>query len=235
MLDAASIFLPCGCCYIYYVSFCVSSLLNSAYRDHPGHYEVIEIQYDPTKTSYSVLVEYAYRNMDPFNGDGQFCDVGSSYYPAIFYGTDEERLQAERVLDEIVDTYGWDPTAIAAPILPRPTQFWPAEDYHQEYYLKNPAKYGYYKNSCGRPQRLKDVWGDDEYACYHDPYYSCFGGANATIINTQNDAVRVESNIKAAPDESDGLKIHPWLITILVLVGGAIALTGLVWILRRNY
>ena len=213
----------------------VSSFLPSAYRNHPGHYEVIEIRYDPAKTSYAVLVEYAYRNMDPFNGQGQFCDIGASYYPAIFYGTDDERGQAERVLDEIVATYGWDITTIAAPILPRPTQFWPAEYYHQDYYLKNPAKYGYYKNGCGRPQRLKDVWGDDEYACYHDPWYTCFGGANATIINTQNDEVRVESNVKAAPDEIQGLLLPPWLIIILSLVGGVIMIVGLVWTLRRNY
>ena len=66
---------------------------NPTYKNHPGHYEVILIEYDPSKTSYKVMVEYAWRNLDPFNGRGQFCDYGPSYYPAIFYANDEEKLE----------------------------------------------------------------------------------------------------------------------------------------------
>jgi len=146
---------------------------NPTYRNHPGHYEVILIEYDPSKTSYEVLVNYAYRNMDPFDGTGQFCDKGSSYYPAIFYATEEERLVAEEILDTILLSKNWDEADIAAPILPRPV-FWTAEDYHQDYYIKNPSNYGYYKNACRRPQRLKQVWGEDEYKCYHEEAHTCF-------------------------------------------------------------
>ena len=67
-----------------------SGIGNPTYRNHPGHYEVILIEYDPLKTTYKLLVEYAWRNIDPFNGAGQFCDYGPSYYPAIFYDTNEE-------------------------------------------------------------------------------------------------------------------------------------------------
>jgi len=146
---------------------------NPTYRNHPGHYEVILIEYDPKKTSYELLVNYAYRNMDPFDGTGQFCDKGSSYYPAVFYETDDELEVAEDVLGEILALKGWEMQDIAAPILPRPV-FWIAEDYHQDYYIKNPQNYGFYKNGCRRPQRLKEVWGEDEYKCYHEETHSCF-------------------------------------------------------------
>jgi peptide-methionine (S)-S-oxide reductase len=96
---------------------------TTAYRNHPGHYEVILIEYDPTKTSYEVLVNYAYRNMDPFDGLGQFCDKGTSYLPAIFYEAETEREVAEDVLASILEQQGWDLSDIAAPILERPV-FW---------------------------------------------------------------------------------------------------------------
>jgi len=146
---------------------------NTAYRNHPGHYEVILIEYNPSKTSYEVLVNYAYRNMDPFDETGQFCDKGSSYYPAIFYETEAEREVAEDVLTAIIEQYDWDIEDIAAPILPRPV-FWTAETYHQDYYIKNPSNYGYYKNACRRPQRLEELWGTDEYKCYHEEEHTCF-------------------------------------------------------------
>merc|ERR1712224_824724 len=101
---------------------------NPTYRNHPGHYEVILVEYDPNKTSFELMVEYAYRNMDPFDGTGQFCDKGSSYYPAIFYETDAERAIIETVLEEILLDNDWDPEDIQAPILPRPV-FWKAETY----------------------------------------------------------------------------------------------------------
>merc|ERR1712232_442612 len=92
------------------------------YRNHPGHYEVILIEYDPTKTSYEVLVRYAWRNLDPFDGEGQFCDKGTSYLPAIFYSNEEERIAADNVLTEILQEYPeWNADDIAVPNLPRPT------------------------------------------------------------------------------------------------------------------
>ena len=113
----------------FFLSFCVAMYLHSscsklaAYRNHDGHYEVILIEYDPSKTSYEVLVNYAYRNMDPFDAFGQFCDKGQAYYPAIFYETEEEREIAEDVLTEILEAKDWDLDDIAAPLLKRPT-FW---------------------------------------------------------------------------------------------------------------
>ena len=197
------------------LKFCVATLsivyyfvclyFYKASRHHPGHYEVIEIQYDPSKTSYTVLVAYAYRNMDPFNGHGQFCNSGPSYQPAIFYGTDAERDMATTVFDKIVEAYGWDRTAIVAPILPRPTDFWKADEDHQDYYIKKPRSYGLYKLDCGRAERLQEVWGVEAYGCYHDPTNRCFGGKNATVINTKNETVLVEVNVKATPHEF----IHP--------------------------
>jgi len=97
---------------------------RAAYKNHPGHYEVVLIEYDPTKTSYELLVEYAYRNLDPFDGNGQFCDKGASYHPAIFFATEEEQLRAEEVLAEILELYpDWSEESIKVPILERP-KFW---------------------------------------------------------------------------------------------------------------
>lgn len=84
---------------------------------------MILIEYDPRKTSYEVLVNYAYQNMDPFDGTGQFCDRGTSYYPAIFYATESELEVVEDVLAEILELKGWSNEDIAAPILQRPV-FW---------------------------------------------------------------------------------------------------------------
>jgi len=81
---------------------------NPTYRNHPGHYEVILIEYDPLKTSYELLVGYAWRNLDPFDGNGQFCDKGTSYLPAIFYANEEQRETAERVRSEILEIKQWD-------------------------------------------------------------------------------------------------------------------------------
>lgn len=109
------------------------------------------------KTTYKLLVEYAWRNIDPFNGGGQFCDSGPSYYPAIFYDTDDEKKVAEEVKVDILQQYpDWEADNIAVPLLKRP-KFWTAEEYHQDYYIKNPKNYGYYKNACGRTKRLKQV------------------------------------------------------------------------------
>jgi len=188
---------------------------NPTYRNHPGHYEVILIEYDPTKTSYEVLVNYAYRNMDPFDSLGQFCDKGTSYLPAIFYATETEKEVAEDVLASILEQQGWDLSDIAAPILERPV-FWKAEEYHQDYYIKNPGNYGYYKNACRRPQRLKEVWGEEEYQCYHEEEHTCFiemlDGSNTTlanagitvpgkVLNEAGELVDAESNIKNADAE----------------------------------
>ena len=186
---------------------------NPTYKNHPGHYEVILIEYDPSKTSYKVMVEYAWRNLDPFNDRGQFCDYGPSYYPAIFYANDEEKLAAEQVKKEILEEYPqWDESSIVVPLLERP-KFWTAEDYHQDYYIKNPKNYGYYKNACGRTRRLKEVWGESEYSCYHDYdlQVSCF---NATVLNEEGEEVEAVVNIKEAPEETVGL-MPTWAVALV--------------------
>lgn len=195
--------------------FAGGEMENPTYANHDGHYEVALVEYDPAKTSYEVLLNYAYRNMDPFDGTGQFCDKGLTYRPAIFYETEEEREIAEEVLAVILETKDWEMLDIKAPLLERP-KFWKAGDYHQDYYLKNPAIYGYYKNACGRPKRLKDVWGLDEYECFHDESHACFNdySGNVTaledeegltlpgVINSDGVIVKAESNIKGAGAET---------------------------------
>lgn len=213
---------------------------NPTYRNHPGHYEVILIEYDPEKTSYEVLVNYGYRNIDPFDGNGQFCDKGSSYYPAIFYSTEEEQIIAETVLAQILELYpDWSKDDIQAPILERP-KFWRAEKYHQDCYIKNPSNYGYYKNACGRNQRLKEVWGEEEYKCYHDEDYACFADTNttiiddetgkevkvegvATVVNDSGEVVQAESNIKNAPKEIAGL-LPRWALVLASILGAVVGI-----------
>lgn len=208
-----------------------SGIENPTYRNHHGHYEVILIEYDPLKTTYKLLVEYAWRNIDPFNGAGQFCDYGPSYYPAIFYDTNEESMIAQQVKKNILEQYPtWDVDSLAVPLIQRP-KFWTAEDYHQDYYIKNPKNYGYYKNACGRTNRLKEVWGKDEYDCYHDygleNYNTCFNGTDGLlVVNEEGETVEVEVNVKEAPQEVVGL-MPTWAVAVVSTLA-AILLCGLI-------
>ena len=124
-----------------------------------GHYEVVEITYDPAKVSYEMLLAAFWRSVDPTDGGGQFCDRGHSYKTAVFVANDKERSLAEasrkaaqRLLDQPIVT----PVLDAAP-------FYAAEDYHQDYYKNNPLRYRYYRFSCGRNRRVKEVWGEHAY------------------------------------------------------------------------
>lgn len=169
---------------------------NPTYRDHGEHYEVVLVEYDPTKSSYETLLVYFWRNIDPFNGNGQFCDNGSSYRPALFYDGEEEMAIAQKVFAQVLKEYpSWDEGTIKVESLERVT-FWKAETYHQNYYIKNPGDYGYYKNACGRPRRLKEVWGEDVYACYHDLETTCF----ETVTNTSGEDVVLAINYKDTPE-----------------------------------
>ncbi len=120
-----------------------------------GHYEVIEITYDPSRISYQQLVDIYWRNVDPFDGGGQFCDRGKHYASAIFAGNAEEREIAEASKRALATQLG---KPIATEVLPA-TKFYAAEDYHQDYYVKNPVRYKYYRYSCGRDARLESIWG----------------------------------------------------------------------------
>jgi peptide-methionine (S)-S-oxide reductase len=122
-----------------------------------GHAEAVEIVFDPDKVSYENLLEIFWRNIDPVAKGRQFCDEGDSYRSAIFVHDDEQRRLAEASRKKI-ETSGKFSEPIATEIASAGT-FYKAEDYHQDYYLKNPAKYKFYRWGCGRDQRLEELWG----------------------------------------------------------------------------
>ena len=122
-----------------------------------GHRESVEVLFDPKKVSYETLLDVYWRNIDPFDDKGQFCDKGNQYCSAIFVANDEQKLTAEaskRKFEELFDR------PIATDIRYAGT-FYRAEEYHQNYYKKNPLRYRFYRFSCGRDARLKQVWGDE--------------------------------------------------------------------------
>jgi peptide-methionine (S)-S-oxide reductase len=123
-----------------------------------GHIEAVRVHYDPSKTSYAKLLEAFWPTIDPVTANAQFCDRGSQYRSAIFYSTEQEQQQAE-ASKAALQASGRLPAPVVTEILPAST-FYPAEDYHQDYYLRNPLRYNYYRNGCGRDQRLKQLWGD---------------------------------------------------------------------------
>ena len=127
---------------------------------HTGHYEAVLITYDPKIVDYQGLLDHFWVNIDPFDARGQFCDKGHSYLAAIFVGNDEERELAEKSKQKVVEMF--PDKEVVMPILPAAT-FFPIkgdEEYHQDYYKKNPLRYKYYRYGCGRDQRLEDVWGE---------------------------------------------------------------------------
>jgi peptide-methionine (S)-S-oxide reductase len=122
-----------------------------------GHTEVVQVVYDPAKVSYEKLLDVYWHNIDPTVTDRQFCDVGSQYRTSIFVHTDDQRKAAEKSKDEVMKTKPFK-EPIVTPIVAA-GDFWPAEDYHQDYYIKNPVRYTYYRTGCGRDARLKSLWG----------------------------------------------------------------------------
>jgi len=141
--------------------FTGGTLQNPTYNgNHAGHYEAVEISYDPQQISYKQLLDYYWVNIDPFDDGGQFCDRGHSYLSAIFVANDEERQIAEESKQEVVAMF--PDKQVVTPILDA-TTFYPikgSESYHQDYYKNNSVRYKYYRWSCGRDQRLQDIWGD---------------------------------------------------------------------------
>ncbi len=121
-----------------------------------GHYEAVQVTYDPEIVSYRQLVDIFWRTVDPTDAGGQFCDRGDSYRTAVFVADDAERQAAEASEADAASALGQE---IVTPIVPAGA-FWPAEDYHQDYYEKNPVRYKYYRWSCGRDQRIDELWGD---------------------------------------------------------------------------
>ena len=122
-----------------------------------GHAESVEVVYDPAKVSYTALLDAFWHNVDPVTANAQFCDHGSQYRAVIFYQSDEEKRLAEASKGAIEQS-GRLPGRIVTELTLAST-FYPAEDYHQDFYKKNPVRYKFYKYNCGRAQRLEDLWG----------------------------------------------------------------------------
>ncbi|MEO7728157.1 MAG: peptide-methionine (S)-S-oxide reductase MsrA [Burkholderiales bacterium] len=122
-----------------------------------GHAEAVQVVFDPKKVTYDKLLDVFWHNIDPTVKDGQFCDHGTQYRSGIFYHDDLQRQQAE------ASKAGIDRSkTFSGPIfteITRAAEFYPAEDYHQDYYMKNPLRYKYYRAGCGRDNRLKQLWG----------------------------------------------------------------------------
>jgi peptide-methionine (S)-S-oxide reductase len=122
-----------------------------------GHAESIQIVFDPARVSYQRLLDVFWHNIDPLARDRQFCDVGEQYRSAIFFQGDEQRRLAQES-KAALEKSGRFHEPIATEIV-EATTFYPAEDYHQDYYKKNPVRYKFYRFSCGRDQRLEELWG----------------------------------------------------------------------------
>ncbi|MCR9237675.1 MAG: peptide-methionine (S)-S-oxide reductase MsrA [Alphaproteobacteria bacterium] len=131
---------------------------NPTYRSHgrDGHLEAVKIVYDKDSADYRSLLDTFWRTIDVFDDKGQFCDKGNSYRTAVFVANDEERAIAEASKAEAEQELGQE---IKTRILDA-AAFWPAEDYHQDYYEKSSARYNYYRKACGRDKRVKQIWGD---------------------------------------------------------------------------
>lgn len=126
-------------------------------RGGTGHHEAIKIVYDPSVVSYEDLLYIFWRNVDPLDGGGQFCDRGDHYTTAVFYANEEQRRLAEETRQEIAGRFD-EPIVTDIEAL---DEFYVAEEYHQNYYQKNPARYSFYRASCGRDARLQELWGSE--------------------------------------------------------------------------
>lgn len=135
--------------------------INPTYREvsagNTGHTEAVQIVYDPDEISYTELLKVYWNNIDPVAVNRQFCDTGSQYRSGIYYLNKSQKTAARQSLQQLKKSKPFKET-IATEIRPAST-FYPAEDYHQDYYQKNPLRYKYYRYSCGRDQRLQEIWG----------------------------------------------------------------------------
>ncbi len=122
-----------------------------------GHTEAVEVKFDPAKVSYEKLLDAFWLNHDPTTIERQFCDGGTQYRPGIYWHDEEQKRLAEASKAKY-DKLKTFKQPIVTPIV-KASQFWPAEDYHQDYYKKNPIKYKFYVNGCGRYARLDELWG----------------------------------------------------------------------------
>ena len=124
-----------------------------------GHFEAVQIFFDPEKVSYETLLDVLWHSVDPSDGGGQFCDRGQSYKTAIFANTPEQKRLAEDSKRQLEQTASLDRPIVTAVETAGP--FYPAEDYHQNYYQENPIRYNLYRYRCGRDARIKELWGEN--------------------------------------------------------------------------
>ena len=122
-----------------------------------GHAEVVQVEYDPAKVTYARLLEVFWRNIDPTQKDGQFCDHGSQYRSAIFFSDDGQKQLAEESRTALQKNQPFRGGIVTEIV--KAGEFYAAEEYHQDYYKKNPTRYKFYKSGCGREARLKQLWG----------------------------------------------------------------------------
>ncbi len=122
-----------------------------------GHAEAVRIVFDPARIGYDKLLEVFWRNIDPTVRDRQFCDVGSQYRTGIFYHSEEQRLAALKSKEALEKAKPFNGPVVTE--ITEAGEFYPAEEYHQQYYKKNPIRYRYYRSGCGRDNRLKELWG----------------------------------------------------------------------------
>jgi peptide-methionine (S)-S-oxide reductase len=124
-----------------------------------GHAEAVQVVYDPAKVTYEKLLDVFWRSIDPLVKDQQFCDRGDMYRSAIFYGSEQEKQLAESSKKMVEAKF--KPRAVFTQVVPS-GPFYNAEEYHQDYYIKNPVRYKFYRYNCGRDQRLEELWGKNE-------------------------------------------------------------------------
>jgi len=127
-------------------------------RGGTGHTEAIEIIYDPARISYDELLNEFWHNIDPTNANGQFCDWGNQYRSEIFYHDAEQEKLARQSKAALTELKPFDAPVVTG--ITGASTFYPAEDYHQDYYLKNPVRYKFYRYGCGRDKQLEDLWGN---------------------------------------------------------------------------
>jgi peptide-methionine (S)-S-oxide reductase len=134
---------------------------NPSYEDvssgRTGHAESVEVLYDPSKVTYNQLLEAFWRNVDPVTPNAQFCDHGTQYRAAIFYQNDQEKRFAEESKQAVEQSKRFNQPIVTQIVMA--SRFYTAEEYHQDFYKKNPIRYKFYKYNCGRAQRLDELWG----------------------------------------------------------------------------
>ena len=138
------------------------TVANPSYEEvsagRTGHAESVEVVYDPARVSYQKLLDAFWHNVDPITPNAQFCDHGSQYRSAIFFQTDEEKRESDISKQAIEQSKRFTEPIVTQIVMA--SQFYPAEEYHQDFYKKNPVRYKFYKYNCGRAKRLEELWGN---------------------------------------------------------------------------